>query len=312
MGMIWTHAVHTFLDARLQGTPWFHDLDYYHGLIAPAFFWIAGFVRAHVTAGRSKPAWPTAKRLLMVLLIGYAMHLPWHAPFSAGAWRDATMVDVLHCLAVSGLLMLALEKCGRLRQAAALALLIFFVCLEAPAEHWSTGVLMFDQYLNRAHGSLFALFPWVGFGMAGWVTRAFWNGSANRRAGAVFGTGLLLTFVLPHSPWPSGPPVFFFERLGWVLMAAVVTAVTMGRSKPNAGWLQLAGRESLLLYVAHLAMIHALPLPQKPLQHIIGMTQPMWVVILIFAALTAACLALAAWNEKRKMQSRGSSIGPHR
>ena len=304
MGMIWTHAAHTFLDARLQGTPWFRDLDYYHGLIAPAFFWIAGFVRAHVTAGLTKPAGPAVKRLLIVLLIGYAMHLPWHAPFSAGAWRDATMVDVLHCLAVSGLLMVALEKCGHWRNAGAAVLLLFFVSLEAPAEHWSSGVMIFDQYLNRSHGSLFALFPWVGFGMAGFLTRVFWDGSADRRAGVVFALGLLLAFVLPHSPWPGGPPEFFFERLGWVLMAAAATAAAAERIKSGTPWLQLAGRESLLLYVAHLAMIHALPLPQQPLQHLIGMTQPMWVVVIIFAGLTAACLALGAWNESRKRRNR--------
>ncbi len=306
VGMIWTHAAHTFLDARIQGAPWFHDLDYYHGLIAPAFFWIAGFVRAHVTTGLRKPAWPTVKRLLFVLLIGYAMHLPWHAPFSAGAWRDATMVDVLHCLAVSGLLMLALEKCGRWKTAAAAALLLFFAGLESSAEHWTSGLLVFDQYLNRSHGSLFALFPWVGFGMAGFLTRSLWNGGVNRMTGVVFGAGLLLTFALPCSPWPGGPPEFFFERLGWVLMTAAAAATASHWVKSDMHWLRLAGRESLLLYVAHLAMIHALPLPQKPLQHLIGMTQPMWVVILIFACLTAACMTLAAWNEKRKMKERRS------
>ena len=73
LGMVWTHSAHTFLDARLRDSSWFHDLDYYHGLIAPAFFWIAGFVRAHVTTGKPRPAWPAVKRLLLVWLIGYLM-----------------------------------------------------------------------------------------------------------------------------------------------------------------------------------------------------------------------------------------------
>ena len=69
--MVWTHSANTFLDARLQHTAWYHELTYYHGLIAPAFFWIAGFVRAHVTWAAPKPALPALKRLLMVLLIGH-------------------------------------------------------------------------------------------------------------------------------------------------------------------------------------------------------------------------------------------------
>ena len=304
MGMIWTHAAHTFLDAPLQDSPWFRQLDYYHGLIAPSFFWIAGFVRAHVTTGKVKPAWPTLKRLLMVLLVGYAMHLPWQAPFSASGWRDACKVDVLHCLAISGMLMLLVERLGRWRDAGAFALLLFFVGLQSSAEHWRIGLLMLDQYFNRTQGSLFALFPWVGFGLAGFLTRRFWNASTDRSAVAVGITGALLAFAQPYSPWPGGAPEFYLERLGWVMMAAVVTAFAADRISAVTGWLRLAGRESLLLYVAHLAMIHAVPLPKLPLQFLIGKTQPMWSVCLIFAGLFLASLALGAWNERRKRAAR--------
>jgi uncharacterized membrane protein len=72
LGMVWTHSANTFLDAKLQATPWYGELGYYHGLIAPAFFWIAGFARAHVTTGKAKPAWPTLKRLLVVEPYRYA------------------------------------------------------------------------------------------------------------------------------------------------------------------------------------------------------------------------------------------------
>jgi len=301
LGMIWTHSAHSFLAAQLQDTPWFHRLDYYHGLIAPAFFWIAGFVRAHVTVGKTKPAWPTLRRLLFVLLIGYAMHAPWHAPFSAAAWRDATMVDVLHCLAVSGMLMLLVERFGRWRDAAALVLLLFFVGLESSADNWRTGLLMLDQYFNRSQGSLFALFPWVGFGLAGFLTRRFWEGKPSRGALLVFSAGALLAFAQPHLPWPGGAPEFFLERLGWVMMAAVVTAFAAARITAYTGWLRLAGRESLLLYVAHLAMIHALPL-----HLLIGKTQPLGLVFVIFISLFLASLALGAWNERRKTCARST------
>jgi hypothetical protein len=51
LGMVWTHAANTFLDARLQETSWYREISYYHGFIAPAFFWIAGFLRARVSWG---------------------------------------------------------------------------------------------------------------------------------------------------------------------------------------------------------------------------------------------------------------------
>lgn len=300
LGMIWTHAANTFLDARLQDTAWYREMSYYHGLIAPAFFWIAGFVRAHVTAGKTKPAWPAMKRLLMVLLIGYLMHVPWQSLFDAKAWRAACTVNVLHCLAISGMLMLFAERFGRWRDVIAAVLLVFFVGLQTSAESWRTGVLFIDQYFNRNQGSFFALFPWVGFGLAGFLTRRLWNGGTNGQAALVLVLGALLAFVQPYSPWPGGAPEFFLERLGWVMMAAVLVAGVANRISRATGWLRLAGRESLLLYVVHLTLIHAVPMPRQPLQHLIGMTQPVWSVVLIFAALFAASLALGWLNERRK------------
>ena len=90
------------------------------------------------------------------------------------------------------------------------------------------------------------------------------------------------------------------ERLGWVIMAAVWVAILADRISAATGWLQLAGRESLLLYVVHLMLIYAVPLPKQTLQQLIGMTQPLWVVFLIFVALFSASLVLGWWNERRK------------
>lgn len=302
LGMVWTHAANTFLEAGLQKTAWFHELSYYHGLIAPAFFWIAGYVRAHVTTAAPKPALPALKRLLVVLLIAYLMYVPWSDLFHAQAWRAACTVNVLHCLAITGMLMLLAERAGRWRHAVVAMLLVVFVGLQKSAESWNTGVLFIDQYFNRNQGSLFALFPWVGFGLAGFLTRGLWNGKADGKVGLVFILGALLAYAQPYSPWPGGSPEFFLERLGWVMMAAVLAACVADRLSTATGWLRLAGRESLLLYVVHLLLIHAVPIPRLPLQHLIGMTQPLWVVFLIFVALFVVSLALGWVNERRKMR----------
>ena len=304
LGMVWTHAANTFLDAGLQTTAWFHELSYYHGLIAPAFFWIAGYVRAHVTAAASKPALPALKRLLLVLLIAYLMYVPWNDLLHAQAWRAACTVNVLHCLAISGMLMLLAERTGRWRHAVVAVLMVLFVGLQKSAESWHTGLLFFDQYFNRNQGSLFALFPWVGFGLAGFLTRGLWSGRADRHAALVLVLGALLAFAQPYSPWPGGPPEFFLERLGWVMMAAVLVACVADRLSAATGWLRLAGRESLLLYVVHLLLIHALPLPRQPLQFLIGATQPLWMVGVIFVGLFAASLALGWVNEWRKVRGK--------
>lgn len=304
LGMVWTHAANTFLTPELKASSSFETLTSYHGLIAPAFFWIAGYARAHVTMGKTKPAWPVAKRLLIVWLIGYLMHVPWDHLLDAEAMRAVATVDVLHCLAISGLILLAVEKLGKGREAAALVVLIMFVGLEKPAREWQTGLLMLDQYFNRLHGSQFALFPWVGFGLAGFITRRVWDGRPNRSAAGVMLVGAIGAWGLSWLPWQGGLPAFFLERLGWVMMAAVVVAVVAERVSRFTGWLRLAGRESLLLYVAHLMLIHSIPLPRQPLQHLIGPSQRVGGVLGIFAGLFAVSWLLGAWNERRKRRAR--------
>lgn len=302
LGMVWTHSANTFLEAGLQKTAWYHELSYYHGLIAPAFFWIAGFVRAHITAPAPKPALPALRRLLMVLLIGYLMYVPWNDLLNAKAWCAACTVNVLHCLAISGMLMLLAERFGRWRYIGAALMMLFFVGLQKSAESWRTGLLLVDQYFNRNQGSLFALFPWVGFGLAGFLTRSLWSGTTDGRVAVVFTLGALLAFAQPWSPWPGGAPEFFLERLGWVLMAAVVVACVAERVSSVTAWLRLAGRESLTLYVVHLMFIHAVPLPRQSLQFLIGPTQQMPAVFGIFIVLFLLSLALGWVNERRKLK----------
>lgn len=307
LGMVWTHAANTFLMAELKASAWFETLTSYHGLIAPAFFWIAGYARAHVTLHQTKPAWPVAKRLMIVWLIGYLMHVPWDQMLDAHAIRAAATVDVLHCLAISGLILLAVEKLGKGREVAALVLLLVFVGLEKPARDWHTGVLVLDQYFSRLHGSQFALFPWVGFGLAGFITRRVWDGCRNRSAMAVMLVGAFFAWGLSRPSWQDGLPAFFLERLGWVMMAAVLVAVLASSASRFAGWLRLAGRESLLLYVVHLMLIHSIPLPRLPLQHLIGPTQPVGGVLGLFAGLFATSWLLGAWNERRKRAAKASA-----
>lgn len=311
LGMIWTHAANTFLQTRLQATAWYGELSYYHGLIAPAFFWISGFVRAHVTASSVKPAGPAVKRLLQVMLVGYLLHFPWNAlpslKLTAEQWQDCLKVDVLQCLAVTGLLLLVVERFGRWRQVVAALLLVAFVGLQTAAQKWHTGMLPLDQYLNRNAGSLFPLFPWVGFGLAGFLARGLWGGTPDWRGGLLLLGGAALVFQ-PLSAWLGRAPAFFAERLGWVIMAAILVACVAGAARVSAatGWLRLAGRESLLLYVAHLVMIHSIPLPKRTLQYLIGPTQPIWSVALIAAVLFLLCLALGRMNEARKLSLRSS------
>jgi uncharacterized membrane protein YwzB len=167
----------------------------------------------------------------------------------------------------------------------------------------TTGLMPLDAYLSKAHGSIFPLFPWFAF--AGFGFLAGQQGALRGWLGLV---GVFGAFALPWLNLPS-TPAFFLERLGWVLMVVVVVWGTtnglQSRSLPLPKWLLLAGRQSLVIYVAHLLMIHAVPWwSGRTLDKLIGPSQPPTIVFLIFLALLiASWLAAWAW-EKRSPLTR--------
>jgi uncharacterized membrane protein len=307
IGMIWTHACNTFLQRDLQTSAFFAQLSYWHGLVAPTFFYLAGYNRGQSTArpGPAKPAWPTVKRLLFILGIGYFMHAPWlaliNSRLDAAAWRMALMVDVLQCLAVSCLILLAVEVWFK-RWALPLAVALTLAVLQFSFSGYTTGWLFIDSYLTRQHGSIFPLLPWLGFALWGYIMALvpmpqWWRASI----------GFVLAFLLPRllQGWGYGSQLFFLERVGWVMIFAATLAgswdALTGKIGPCLKSVGLVGRQSLLCYVAHLLMIHALPLCSgQSLEFGIGATLSWPAVIGMFALLLLATVALAyAWHQSK-------------
>jgi uncharacterized membrane protein len=308
IGMIETHAGNTFLDAALQKTGVWPSMTYYNGLIAPAFFWILGYVRglSFHKSSTPKPAWPSVKRLLLILAVGYAMHMPYglltHGDFSEPALWSMFMVDVLQCLAVSGMMLVLFERIPKLTNIAVSLALVFFVVFSDRAQTWRTGFIPLDSYLTSEHGSIFPLFPWAGFALAGFIASK--AGINNVR---MVIASVLLAFGIRHVPHLDWSIAFFLERLGWVMLLACITSTALEklcqRARPATGWLYLAGRESLIVYVMHLTLIHALPWPAMSPEKQIGATQPPWIVALLFVGLLLLSIGAAAFNEWRKRRT---------
>ena len=107
VAMIETHVVNTFLAPGLREAAWFGWLNWFNGLIAPAFLFIAGYAQG--MGWRAQPVkrgafGRKAKRLLGIAALGYALHFPW-GEIAQRRWAEAlrvgTQVDVLQCLAVA-------------------------------------------------------------------------------------------------------------------------------------------------------------------------------------------------------------------
>lgn len=314
VGMVETHVMNVVLSAEFDGTGWRHQLSFYNGLLAPAFLWIAGFVqglsirKAH-REGRPVVTGARLRRLGFVAMLGYLLHVPWHlwgaGDFSAETWRIALQADILQCMAV-GLVLLLLAGLARGFWFDVVTLLLagFFVFAAPAAQQWQTGISFLDPFLNHERGSLFPLFPWVGFCALGSLASR-WQVSWKTLlpASLVF---IALAAVFEPSGYSYVHPTFFAERLGW--LGLLITAVWLFGQRFAPAWLQLAGRESLFIYVLHLLLLHSIPFRGTTLNLWIGRTLPIPATAAVFVVVLGVCLGLAWLNEKRKQRGRVASV----
>lgn len=312
VGMVETHVLHTFLSAEHDEALWLQHLNFYNGLVASTFLWIAGYVQGLAMRSAQAKQRPVAtarrwRRLGLVALIGYLMHAPWwqwlQGDFGPETWSILFQVDILQCMAFSlGLLLCVGALFGHwLLDAVTLFLALASIFLAPYAAGWTTGLVPVDMFLNSNGGSLFPLFPWVGFCAAGCLASR-WEPSWKVYVPVSLAL-MAAGYYLAPDFWSKSHPAFFAERLGY--MGMLIAAVCLVSRWLAPKWLQLAGRESLFVYVAHLVILFTLPvagLPQQgiPLNIAIGRTLQLPAVAGMFAAVLGICLALAYLNEKRK------------
>ena len=280
--MIETHVFNAFLATGLRQEGWFQTLNFINGLVAPSFLFVSGFVflvaaqkRVEELRTLGKAFWKQVQRIGMVLAIGYAMHLS-----ATALYR----VDVLHCIAVTWLfllLSLVVIRSAPLLQfwlaAWTISMSAFAPLVWRPEFHHPL-----TAYLNGNTGSLFPVFPWSGFMLAGalcasWFLAARRAEKEGRFMAGTVGAGalmVLLSYRIPSlSPnWKADPRTFLL-RLGIVLLL-VGGCWLYGRFRqPSRSVLLDVSRESLFVYVAHLVLIYAPIFGGASLSYLIGKTR---------------------------------------
>nr|MCU0676680.1 heparan-alpha-glucosaminide N-acetyltransferase domain-containing protein [Myxococcota bacterium] len=180
-------------------------------------------------------------------------------------------------------------------------------------------------YVSSTTRSLFPIFPWAGFLLAGILVARFVRG---RRKSAKPGLWQLViplalasaTLVLlgksapfvgdpfpDHNVWKAGP-FFFVFRLGVVLgLLAVLCAIDLGISRLKSAsssraitLLQTLGAETLVVYVAHLLMIYGvfgLPGLKDRFPKNLGLGESIALVVAVFGTMVAFAWL---WHETKK------------
>jgi uncharacterized membrane protein len=297
--MIETHVLNATLLESLRNGAVFSVLTFMNGLVAPAFLFASGMAYAATARRKMKdylscgPAlFRQVGRLLSILAIGYLLHVPrfnfHHLLYEVGAeaWVNFFQVDVLHCIAVTLLLLQVMLSVFRTeertyRAAAVVAVLLALATPLVWSVDWATALpLPFATYLNSMHGSLFPLFPWSAFLLAGAVAGHLLNGARDRQTDLEAGdamdrfrnllgwcalVALLISFAMEpvaaslypaYDYWKTSPSFVLF-RLGLIMALTFSMFVfEKHRGVSSGSIVALFGRESLIVYVTHLMLLY--------------------------------------------------------
>ncbi|MCX6139130.1 MAG: heparan-alpha-glucosaminide N-acetyltransferase domain-containing protein [Ignavibacteriales bacterium] len=337
--MIEVHVVNAFLSTVYRDAAWFRVLNFINGLVAPAFLFVAGY--SFVIVAQRK--WDDylamndvfrkqLQRIAQIWLVGYALHVPFFSlrrlvAADGNEWLPFWKVDVLHCIAVSLLILLLCVMIVRTRKrffvatsvlaAAAIGLSPFFWGMDLD------GVLPLQvlHYFSAARGAQFPLFPWAGFVFCGAVAgfgAIVWRSKEQESAffrnvliGGVamivlclVGTSLPFDIYPPHNFWRASP-LFFGIRLGIVMALLATLWYWEQTAKSRKSIVSVAGSESLVVYAFHLLAIYGLFFDHKSLSYMIGRTCDIPAVIGMTAALIALMVVLAyLWNTLKNRNIR--------
>ncbi|MFN8006553.1 MAG: heparan-alpha-glucosaminide N-acetyltransferase domain-containing protein [Terriglobia bacterium] len=339
LAMIETHVFNAFLDTTYRSKDWFHHLNYFNGLVAPSFLFISGWVfivssRRKVDDFRSlgpafrKQLW----RIAQIWILGYCLHFPKYSYSIARYWTSTAdwqrfyTVDILQCIAVGLLGLLA----GRIvfHQDRRFEAFLWGISLTIVAVTPWVWEYRFPKglpaslvsYFQEGPWSYFPLFPWLGFFGIGAACAMrhlkSLEAGIERHFFQIIGMTALFLVVAGHwlplldfplsyvSPNIRAQPVFWGERLGYVLALVVLCRLFQERGPVGTHWLQVVSRESLMVYAAHLFLIYRIPYREMTLFETFGQSLSLGKCLLLTFGMVVLMIFLArfwSWMKTNHM-----------
>ena len=203
--MLQGHFIDTLLnpiyndDSYVAYTIW----SYFRGITAPVFFTISGLVFLYLLLKANQKGDDTVRirkglsRGFMLLLIGYALRIPFFSWLKGQFDTYFLVVDVLQCIGLSLLLTISFYYISR-KNSHVLSVLLFtigcviFLCEPLYRDLTLPNVpIVFSNYLSKANGSVFNIIPWFGYvAFGGFLATIFFRSSQSKR----FKTTMIISF----------------------------------------------------------------------------------------------------------------------
>ncbi len=163
-------------DSSIVYTIW----RYFRGVTAPTFFTLSGFIFTYLLIKKKDLTYQNQrinkglKRVFQLLIIAYLLQLNFWRLLIREIYNSFYVVNVLHCIAISLLLIIGLFKLTQKRNATLFPALllgssIVLFLFEPIYELWNFGFLSIglENYFSKANGSVFTITPWFGYASFG-------------------------------------------------------------------------------------------------------------------------------------------------
>ena len=282
--MIQCHAFNAFTRADLRGTPAYVFSQFVGGMAAPLFLLLAGATFAFQMDKLDRSNALLGPRLLKllkrggyVLLLAYLFRLSnTLSRFPHPVWSTLWKVDILNSMG-AGMILLSLLTLAPSRVRAQVACLAGLAIASASplvrSLDWSGVLPQVAEYFvpNPARFPLFPYSAYVSFGIAaGLVIRR----TPRERLERALEWGALLGFVMMvGAQYFSNLPFSLYEKVDFWIDSPALVIIKTGICwmtlaggflwteylvRPKAGWVQVFGKTSLLVYWVHVMIVYGL------------------------------------------------------
>jgi hypothetical protein len=329
LAMVQGHVSDLLLEEAVRRSQPYQLQLFFHGLTAPGFLFASGFVAGLPRAPLApRAALRRARRIVFVLAVGYALHLPY---FSLAKTAQATLAEqaalfachALQVIAVTQLLVLVLQLLFPRRWTVVTGTLAAACALLGPLV-WRSAVSTrmapwLSPYLDERTGSSFPFFPYGTFVLAGTVAGALLGRQVpklryRRTVGAglvLLVLGALLSWVLRGSQvdfWKISPGYVLLRLAGLLLILRLVEAAA-ARALPGVRTLAQLGRETLLVYVLHLVLLFGgVAFGASPLLGLAGGLSLIGTLTVLALLLPVLIFAARAWSRTKALSPARSQL----
>lgn len=345
MLMIEGHTLDAMLSPMYKdgSTIMFQLWTFLRGLTAPFFFFSAGlaFVFATVKINGSaqsvskKTKYRRLKRIITLLLLGYALHFPLELLFDpstvpAEHLKIFFYVDALHVISLSLLAILIIALFAKrsetlFRSYVITTLLSLAIAPITETIRWENFLHpLFYSYLTFRSGSFFTFFPFSAYLFAGAsFGAASLSMSVQTRARVLSKNFMLVSFVSlllfllffpvqlffvsPYVDYWRALPAINFLRFGIVAFVAACIGYLSLKVRRFPKILPAIGKSSLIIYVVHLMIVYGSPINFGLAQLIPDGTNPAVAILLavgvmsLMVGMVYGIEAYKAWKNQVKV-----------